>query len=459
MSHDDATLAAGSDTPVRIPQNEAFSFLKYKKGKLTLEDVALETIAQKVGTPFYAYTQSGIEATYDRCAAAFEPLDVGIFYAIKANSNQSILNLYARKGAGADTVSIGEIQRALAAGVPADRIIFSGVGKTAEELAQAVDLSIYQVNVESLNELELLNKIAVAKGKKVPVAIRVNPDVDAKTMAKTTTGKKGNKFGIDIDVVVPVFEKAAALPGIDLVGLAIHIGSQLYTVEPFQLAYAKTVEFLKMLRTKGIALSRLDLGGGLGVWYRDENIEDFAAWAKVVAETTKGLGAEINIEPGRSLIGHAGVFVSKVTYVKQGSDRRFLILDSGMNDLVRPSLYGAYHHIIPVSEPNADAATSPYDIVGPICESTDAFAITRTMPPLKDGDLVAFLSAGAYGSAMSSTYNTRPLVPEVLVSGDRFDIVRSRPTVQEMIAAEPMASWLRNDAGCDCANRCKAGCG
>ena len=431
---------------VQIPYNDAFSRLTYKNGKLCFEDVSLEAIAQKVGTPFYAYSQAAIESTYDRCATAFAPLGVGIFYAIKANHNQSVLHLFARKGAGVDIVSIGEAYRSLDAGIPANRIIFSGAGKTAEELAQAVDLDLYQINVESANELELLSQIASSKGKKAPVAIRINPDVDAKTMAKTTTGKKGNKFGIDIDKALAVYECATTLPGINLVGLAVHIGSQLVSVEPFRQAYAKTVDFLKELRAHGIDLPRLDLGGGLGIWYKNENVEDFSAWADVIAEATNGLGVEISIAPGRALVAHAGVLVSKVVHVKQGSDRQFLVLDTGMNDLTRPSLYGAYHHIIPVQEPSGDAVYSPYDIVGPVCESTDAFAAARQMPTLNDGDLVAFLSAGAYSASMASAYNSRPLVPEVLIHGDRFDVVRPRPTIQEMIAAEPRAYWLEEDS-------------
>ncbi|MDE1902055.1 MAG: diaminopimelate decarboxylase [Alphaproteobacteria bacterium] len=439
-------MKIASDASVQIPENDAFAALSYKNDTLCFEGIAIEKIAEEVGTPFYVYSQLAIEATYGRCAAAFASIKAGIFYAMKANHNQSVLRIFARNGAGVDIVSIGEALRAIAAGIPAERIIFSGAGKTADELAQAVDLGLYQINVESSNELELLNQIAISRGKKAPVAIRINPDVDAKTMSKTTTGKKGNKFGIDIDVALPVYKRAYSLPGINLVGVAVHIGSQLTSVEPFRLAYAKTVDFLKMLRSQGMSIPRLDLGGGLGIWYRDEQVEDFSAWADVVAEATQGLGVEISIAPGRALIAHAGILVSSVVHVKQGSDRRFLVLDAGMNDLARPSLYGAYHHIIPVDKPASGAPYAPVDIVGPVCESTDAFALARPMPELKDGDLVAFLSAGAYGASMSSAYNSRPLVPEVLIDNDRYAVVRPRPTVQSMIDAEPQAYWLDEDA-------------
>jgi diaminopimelate decarboxylase len=443
MANDEHEQVINPNESVHIPNNEAFSFLSYKRGKLYLENLSLETLAQKVGTPFYAYSQSAIEAVYDRAAAAFAPRGICIFYAVKANANQSVLTLFARKGAGADVVSIGETRRALAAGIPASHIIYSGAGKTKEELEQALDLNLYQINVESVNELELLNKIALAKKKKAPVALRINPDVDAKTKSKITTGKMGNKFGIDLCDALPVFKRAASLPGIDLVGIAVHIGSQLTSVEPFRLAYAKTVDFLKQLRAKGMALPRLDLGGGLGIWYRNEKVEDFDAWADVIAKATRGLDVEVSIAPGRALIAQAGLLISKVTQVKQGSDRRFLVLDAGMNDLARPSLYGSYHHIIPTTEPAAKTHQNIYDVVGPICESTDTFALSRKMPKLKDGDLVAFLCAGAYGSSMSSTYNARPLVPEVLIRGNKFSIVRSRPPIEETIASEPKAPWLR----------------
>jgi diaminopimelate decarboxylase len=430
------------ETNITAPRNETLGSLSYVGGALQVEGVPIDTIAREVGTPVYVYSQRTLESTYQRCAHAFSNLNAGIFYAMKANHNQSVLGVFAALGAGIDIVSIGEAYRALAAGIPASRIIYSGVGKTAEDLAQALNLGLYQINVESANELEVLNLVALRMGRRAPVAIRVNPDVDAKTMKGTTTGKKGNKFGVDIADALPVFQRAATLPGIQLLGLAVHIGSQITSIEPFRLAYAKTVEFWRMLRDRGIVLPRLDLGGGIGVWYRDEDPADFESWADVITEATAGLDVEICVAPGRALVAHSGILVTTAVYNKRGNDRRFLILDAGMNDLARPSLYGAYHHIIPVKEPVRGAMQEPFDIVGPVCESTDAFAAARMLYPIQDGDVVAFLSAGAYGAAMSSTYNSRPLIPEVLVNGSTYAVVRPRPTIQTLIDAEPMAPWL-----------------
>lgn len=430
---------------IRVPENEALSCLSFEGETLHVEQVSVSRIAQEVGTPAYVYSQRALETTYDRCVRAFAPLKAGIFYAMKANHNQSVLAVFANRGAGIDIVSIGEAYRALAAGIPASRIIYSGVGKTADDLAQAIRLNLYQINVESANELELLSEVAVRMGRRAPVALRINPDVDAKTMAGTTTGKKGNKFGIDIADALPVFERAAALPGVELFGVAVHIGSQITSVESFRLAYVKTIDYWRMLRDRGIVLPRLDLGGGIGVWYRDEEPVDFDGWAKVIREVTQGLDVELSVAPGRALVAHAGIMVSTAVYNKQGNDRRFLIVDAGMNDLMRPSLYGAYHHIIPVKRAPSDVTHETFDIVGPVCESTDAFAAGRSMPPVKDGELVAFLSAGAYGAAMSSVYNSRPLIPEVLVSGNEYAIVRPRPPIQALIDAEPLAPWLRGE--------------
>jgi len=427
---------------VEIPRNEALSCFSYKSERLHVEDVSLERIAREVGTPTYVYSQKALEQTYERCSRAFQPLNASIFYAMKANHNQSVLAVFASLGAGIDIVSIGEAYRAIAAGIPASKIIYSGVGKTADDLAQAIELGLFQINVESANELELLNQVAVRMGRRVPIALRINPDVDAKTMKGTTTGKKGNKFGIDIADAMPVFERAAVLPGIELLGLAVHIGSQVTAIEPYQLAYAKTVEYWKMLRDRGIKLPRLDLGGGIGVWYRNEDPINFEKWAEIIREVTEGIDVELSIEPGRAMVAHAGVLVATAVYNKQGNDRRFLILDAGMNDLTRPSLYGAYHYIMPVQEPADGVAYEPFDIVGPVCESTDAFAAARLLPPMKDGDLVAFLSAGAYGAAMSSAYNSRALIPEVLVNGDQYAVVRSRAPIQALIDADSVAPWL-----------------
>lgn len=430
------------DNTTRLPVNEAFSNLSFGNETLHVENVSVERIAQHVETPVYVYSQKALEMTYERCATAFRPLNAGIFYAMKANHNQSVLRVFARLGAGVDIVSMGEAYRALAVGIPASRIIYSGVGKTADDLVQAIEIGMYQINVESASELEVLNQVAVRLGRKAPVALRINPDVDPKTMAGTTTGKKGNKFGIDIADALPVFERAAALPGIELLGVAVHIGSQITSAESFRVAYEKTVDFWTMLRARGIVLPRLDLGGGIGVWYRDEAPVDFEGWAHVIQEVTRGLDVELSVAPGRALVAHAGILVSTLVYNKQGNDRKFLILDAGMNDLARPSIYGAYHHIIPVKQLLSDSTCEPYDVVGPVCESTDAFAAARRMTPMRDGELVAFLSAGAYGSSMSSTYNSRPLVPEVLVHGNEYAVVRPRVPIQALIDAEPVASWL-----------------
>jgi diaminopimelate decarboxylase len=353
-----------------------------------------------------------------------------------------VIATLAGAGAGVDVVSGGELARALAAGVPPGRIVFSGVGKTAAEMRQALAAGIHQINVESEPELALLSAVAADLGVRAAVALRVNPDVDAGTHAKISTGRKDNKFGIDIDLAPGLFSHAATLPGIDPVGVAVHIGSQLTRLEPFRAAYTRVAALVRAVRARGVALSRLDLGGGLGIVYRDEAVPDLGDYARLVAETTGDLGCRLTLEPGRALVGNAGVLVSRALFVKQAPERRFLILDAAMNDLIRPSLYGAWHGIVPVREPAPGAEPAPVDVVGPVCESGDTFAEQRRLPPVAAGDLVAFLSAGAYGAVMASTYNTRPLIPEVLVAGADYAIVRPRVEAAALIAADRLPPWL-----------------
>ncbi|PWC32111.1 diaminopimelate decarboxylase [Azospirillum sp. TSO22-1] len=414
----------------------------YKDGVLHAEGVSLQAIAAEVGTPFYCYSTAALVANYRAYAGAFAGQDAGVCYALKANSNLAVVRTLAQQGAGADVVSEGEMRRALAAGVSADRIVFSGVGKTREEMRAALEAGIYQLNVESVPELEALSEVASSLGVEAPIAIRVNPDVDAKTHAKIATGKKENKFGIDWDHAREVYARAAALPGIKPLGIAVHIGSQLTDLAPFRAAFERVVELLHALRADGIDIQRLDLGGGIGIRYRDETPPDLNEYAGMVRSITGNLGCHVTLEPGRALVGNAGILVSKVVYLKHGLARRFLIVDAAMNDLIRPSLYDAYHAIKPVAEPAPDVEPVTVDVVGPVCESGDTFALQRPLPPLAADDLVAFCSAGAYGAVMASTYNTRPLAPEVLVNGDAFAVIRPRPTIEDLLGMDRVPEWL-----------------
>ncbi len=418
---------------------------QYRNGVLHAEGLPLPAIAEAVGTPFYCYSTAAIEANYGAFARALDGTGVRIAYALKANSNQAVIRTLAGLGCGADVVSEGELRRALAAGVPPDLIVFSGVGKTREEMEAALAAGIHQLNVESVPELELLSEVATAMGRTAEIALRINPDVDAGTHAKITTGVKGNKFGIDIDQAAAVYRRARELPGIAPVGVALHIGSQLTDIAPYRAAYLRVAELIRALRAEGIAISRIDLGGGMGIRYRDERPLDLDSFAALVREAVVPLDCEMMIEPGRSLVGNAGLLVSRVIYVKETDHRRFLIVDGAMNDLIRPSLYDAWHDLIPVREPEPGTAHRPYDIVGPVCETGDTFARDRLLPPLAAGELVAFASAGAYGAVMASTYNSRPLVPEVLVKGENFATVRKRPTFEEMIAADTVPPWFEGD--------------
>ena len=416
----------------------------YHNGALHAEDVAISEIAAAVGTPFYVYSTATLLRHFALFDEALAGMDHLVCYAMKAASNQAILKTLAQAGAGMDVVSGGEYLRAKAAGVPGNRIVFSGIGKTADEMRMALDGGIRQFNVESEPEMEALNAVAVSLGKIAPITIRVNPDVDAKTHAKIATGKSENKFGIPIARAREVYAMAGAMQGLDVIGIDVHIGSQLTDLAPFEQAYLKVAELTEQLRADGHNIRRLDLGGGLGIPYARSNeapplpLEYGALIKKCVGH----LGCEIEIEPGRLIVGNAGLMVSEVIYVKSGEGRDFLILDSAMNDLIRPAMYDAHHDIIPVIEPDAGAEQQPYDIVGPVCESGDTFAKQRMMPQVRTGDLVAFRSAGAYGAVMSSEYNTRPMIPEVLVNKDQFAVIRARPTFDEMINRDTIPEWL-----------------
>lgn len=416
----------------------------YQDGTLHAEALPVSEIAAAVGTPFYLYSAATLRRHFTLLDEALAGLPHLVCYAMKANSNQAVLKLLADMGAGMDVVSGGEYARAVAAGVPGERIVFSGIGKTRDEMRTALLGGIRQFNVESEPELLALSEVASALGLRAPVALRVNPDVDAKTHAKIATGKSENKFGIPISRAHSVYAQAAALPGIEVVGIDVHIGSQLTDLAPFRLAYRKVAALAGQLRADGHAIARLDLGGGLGIPYRSGNEApplptDYGA---MIREELGDLGCEIEIEPGRLIAGNAGILVSRVIYVKSGEGRDFLILDAAMNDLVRPALYDAHHDIIPVAQPAPGLAQRPYDIVGPVCESGDTFARGRMMVPLHAGALVAFRSAGAYGAVMASQYNTRPLVPEVLVSDDQFAVIRPRPSYDEIIKTDIIPAWL-----------------
>jgi len=419
----------------------------YRAGALHAEGVPLETLAEDVGTPFYCYAATAIETAYTDFTAALSGLPATVCYALKANGNLAVVRTLARLGAGAYVVSGGEMQIALAAGVPVHKIVFAGVGKTAAEMAAGLDAGILQFNVESLHELELLSHVAHDKGMRAPVALRINPDVDARTHKNISTGKAENKFGIDLDHVQAVVARAAALPGLSLEGLAVHIGSQLTETAPYRAAFTRLIDLYRELRGAGVPLRRLDFGGGLGITYRDETPPDMTAYAALVRELTAGIEAELVFEPGRCLMGNAGILVTRVLYVKDGTARRFVIVDAGMNDLIRPPLYDAWHEIVPVREPAANAALAPVDVVGPVCESTDTFARQRDLPPLASGDLLAFASAGAYCAVMASSYNCRPPAAEVLVREAEYAVVRPRPDVAALIARDTLPAWLDPDDG------------
>jgi diaminopimelate decarboxylase len=414
----------------------------YRNGELNAEDVPVSRIAAAVGTPFYLYSTAGFTALYRRFAEALASETPLICYAVKANSNLAVLRHFAGLGAGADVVSEGELRRALAAGVPPERIIFSGVGKTAVEMEAALAADIHQINVESLPELRRLSDIASAQSRIARVGIRVNPDVDAHTHVKISTGRKENKFGIELDEAVAAYGLAEELPGIEPVGLAVHIGSQLVDLEPYRRAFERAAELILELRAIGFAVARMDLGGGIGIRYHAEHPLEPTSYARLVREIFGSLGLALAFEPGRALSASAGLLVSQVVYVKESSAKRFVIVDAAMNDLIRPALYDAWHDIVPVRLPGPGASLNPADVVGPVCETGDTFAVDRDLPPLAESDLVAFTAAGAYGAVMSTTYNSRLLVPEVLVSGDRFAVVRARPSYDALLSLDTIPDWL-----------------
>ncbi|VAV87167.1 Diaminopimelate decarboxylase [hydrothermal vent metagenome] len=413
----------------------------FKQGEIYAEDLPVSTIAEAVGTPFYCYSTETLIRHYNVFSQAFSGHDFLLCYAVKANTNQAIIKTLADQGAGADVVSEGELRRALKAGIPPEKIVYSGVAKTEQEMHFALEQGIFQFNVESEPELHQLSAVASHMGKTAAIAFRINPDVDAKTHAKISTGKSENKFGIPLSRAREIYGIAAKLPGIRVQGVDLHIGSQLTDLAPFAEAFQRIVTLVEDLRADGHDISVIDLGGGLGIPYDRESSKPPlpTEYGQMAKRIIGHLGCRIIIEPGRLLVGNAGILVSRVIYVKQGENRKFLIIDAAMNDLVRPSMYDAYHEIVAVKENEGPA--SPYDIVGPVCETGDTFARDRDLPDLNSGDLVAIRSAGAYGAVMSSTYNTRRLIPEVLVKGGKYAIIRARPTYEDIIGLDELAEW------------------
>ncbi|HSI41431.1 MAG TPA: diaminopimelate decarboxylase [Xanthobacteraceae bacterium] len=416
----------------------------YRDGVLHAEDVDLAALADSVGTPFYAYSTATLERHYQVFTEAFADVRATLCYALKANSNQAVIATLARLGAGADIVSGGELKRALAAGVPAAKIVFSGVGKTREEMAAALGAGIFCFNVESEPELAALSEVAVGMGAVAPVSIRVNPDVDARTHAKISTGKSENKFGIPVSRARQAYAQAARLPGLRITGVDMHIGSQIIDLEPFDNATALLAELARDLMADGHRLSHIDLGGGLGVPYvaGEPDPPLPTAYAALVKRHTHNLGLGLVFEVGRLIAANAGVLVSRVIFVKQNEGKTFVIVDAAMNDLIRPTLYDAHHEIVPVAEPAAGARRIVADVVGPVCETGDFLALARPLPPLRAGDLVAVMTAGAYGAVQASTYNTRPLIPEILVRGEQAAVVRPRLDAEALIALDRLPPWL-----------------
>ena len=417
---------------------------EYRNGVLHAEDVALPAIAAAVGTPFYCYSTATLRRHYRVFREAFGGLDILVCYAMKANSNQSVIATFIADGAGVDVVSEGELRRALAAGAKPDHIVFSGVGKSEREIALALDTGIYCFNVESEPELERISAIATTKGRVAAIALRINPDVDARTHAKITTGKAENKFGIPYERAREVYRYAATLPGLKVAGVDMHIGSQITDLAPYDEAYGRLADLVRDLRADGHTIEHVDAGGGLGIPYRrdDPPPPAPAAYAEIVRRRLGNLGARILFEPGRVFVGNAGILVSEVVYVKKGAAKTFVIVDAGMNDLIRPTLYEAHHDILPVREPMPGATMAIADVVGGICETGDYLALDRGLPPLAQGDLVAIMTAGAYGAVQGSTYNSRTLAAEVLVNGSEWAVVRPRQSYDDLIGLDRIAPWL-----------------
>jgi len=417
----------------------------YRNGILHAEDVALPLIADQVGTPFYCYSSATLERHFDVFSKAFADVPSLVCFAMKANSNQAVLKTLAARGAGMDVVSEGELRRARAAGVPGSRITFSGVGKTEREIALALDEKILCFNVESEPELEEISRIAAARGEKAPIALRVNPDVDARTHHKISTGKSENKFGIPISRARAVYAHAAKLPGIHVSGVDMHIGSQITDLEPFDNAFALLAEFVRDLRADGHVIDHVDLGGGLGIPYREGEDPDAyhpERYAEIVKKHANSLGCTLVFEPGRLIVGNAGILVTRVIYVKEGEGKTFVIVDGAMNDLIRPTLYEAHHDVKLVSEAAPGAPTLKADVVGPVCETGDFLAQGRDLPAVKAGDLLAVMSAGAYGAVQAGTYNSRLLVPEVLVREGQWAVIRPRTSYEELIGLDKLPDWL-----------------
>ncbi len=419
-------------------------YFDYRDGVLSAEAVRLDALAASVGTPFYCYSSATLERHYQVFAGAFADVDALVCYAMKANSNQAVIKTLARLGAGADVVSGGELRRARLAGIAPDKIMFSGIGKTAEELALALDEGILCINVESEPELELLSGIAAAKGRTAHISVRVNPDIDAKTHHKIATGKAENKFGIPLSRAREVYAHAATLKGIEVAGVDMHIGSQITDLDPFGNAFTLLAEFVRTLRGDGHSITHIDLGGGLGIPYRDDNEPPPhpEAYAQVVKRATRDLDCRLIFEPGRLIVGNAGILVTRVLFVKHGEAKNFIVVDAAMNDLIRPTLYDAHHEIWTVGQAAAGAPRLRADVVGPVCESGDFLALGRDLPEPKPGDLLAVMSAGAYGAVQAGTYNTRALVPEVLVKGADWALVRPRLEVDQLIGLDHLPPWL-----------------
>lgn len=419
------------------------NFFRYQGGALHAEGVDLNALADAVGTPFYCYSSATLERHYRVFAASF-PRDALVAFSVKALGNVAVLKTLARLGAGADVVSGGELKKALRAGIPGNRIVFSGVGKTKIEMALGLDAGIHQFNVESEPELLALSEVAASMGKTAAITIRVNPDVDAKTHAKITTGTAETKFGIPWSRAREAYHLAASLKGIQIVGIDVHIGSQIVDLEPFALAFKKVAELTALLRADGHNITRLDLGGGLGVPYITDNEPppEPSAYGALATRITRDTGCQLILEPGRLIAANAGILVARVLYIKKGEAKTFAIVDAGMNDLIRPALYDSHHEIVRVNEPHADAPRGRYDVVGPVCETSDIFAADRELPELEAGDLVAILTAGAYGAVMSSAYNARPPAPEVLVKDEAWSIVRPRMDDDALFGSERIPDWL-----------------
>ncbi|RCL00915.1 MAG: diaminopimelate decarboxylase [Candidatus Tokpelaia sp. JSC189] len=417
---------------------------QYHDGVLHVEEIALTTIARAEGTPFYVYSATALRHNFCVFRDAFKDMDMFAAYALKANSNQAVLTLLGREGAGADVVSEGDIRRALAAGIPAKKIVYSGVGKTVSEMDFALAQNIHCFNIESEPELIQLSEQAVAAGKKAPASLRINPDVDAKTHKKISTGKSKNKFGIPLSRAHEVYRLAASLPGIRICGVDVHIGSQICELSPFENAFAITAQLVRELRQAGHTINHVDIGGGLGIPYYFDNapLPSLADYADVAQKHMGSLNVDLIAEPGRLVVGNAGMLVTSVIHVKRGADKNFIIVDAAMNDLIRPTLYDAWHKIMSVDKIKENQELILADIVGPVCETGDYLGLGRQLPHPAAGELLAIASAGAYGAVMSNTYNTRLLVPEILVEGRRYDVIRPRPSYEDLIGLDKVPDWL-----------------